>query len=269
MRRKIKEKAGVRGTVIVRSHPAGTIHRYEELKAAGRLREARRLLKRGKVEVVQPNMIVWSLGYGYDILVQFLLSAYNGTFSINNAQTLTGTTDGTTGIITGLSSTAGLTVGMLVSGAGIPAYSTLISVNNGTSVTISQNTTAAATVSLSFATIQQLGIQWGEIGTGVAVPAQSNIALSVPTARTSVSYAADNGFSIAQLQFFFPDGFIPNGTYTEFGTFVGGSSTIGTGNMFNHALFTSPYSKSAGTDTTVEVDFAFGADNGFDDSGFS
>jgi hypothetical protein len=47
---------------------------------------------------------------------------------------------------------------------------------------------------------------------------------------------------------------LANGTYYECGSFIGGSSTIGTGNMFNHALFSSPYSKSSGTDTTLEID---------------
>jgi hypothetical protein len=195
----IPEKGRPTGTVIVRSYPAGTIHLYQTLVGLGRLELARELLQDGDVKVVQKNMIVWSLNNGYDILVQFLLSAYTG----------------------------------------------------------------------SFAFADTLGISWGEIGTGTAAPTNADTALAAPTNRTTVSYAADNGFSTAQLQFFFPDAALANGTYTEFGTFIGGSSTIGTGNMFNHALFALPYSKSAGTDTTVEVDFAFGADTGFDDTGFT
>ena len=72
-----------------------------------------------------------------------------------------------------------------------------------------------------------------------------------------VSYGADYGFTEAQVQFFFPDAILANETYYEFGTFIGGSSSIGTGNIFNHALFTNPYVKTAGVDTTVEVDFQF------------
>jgi hypothetical protein len=252
-----KEGIKVKGRVIVRSHPAGTLHLYETLVKMGRLELARELLADGKVEVEQKNLVVASLNYGFDVLVQFLISAYEGSFNINSGVTLSGTTDGTTAIITGLSSTAGLTAGMLVSGLGIPAYSTVISINSGSSVTISQNTTAAATVSINFLTIQQLGISWGEIGTATTAPASTDIALTTPTNRSSVSYAADLGFNEAQLQFFFPDGTLANTTYTEFGTFIGGSSTIGSGNMFNHALFSSPYSKSAGSDTTCEVDFVF------------
>jgi hypothetical protein len=102
-----------------------------------------------------------------------------------------------------------------------------------------------------------LGIAWGEIGTGATTPSAGNTALTTPTNRAAVSYAADFGLNTAQLQFFFPDSVLANTTYYECGSFIGGSSTIGSGNMFNHALFTSGYSKSAGTDTTLEIDIAF------------
>jgi hypothetical protein len=184
---RISENRGIRGTVIVRSHPAGTIHLCETLIGLRRPDLARELLKDGKVEVVQKNMIVWSLNYGFDIFVQFLISGYTG----------------------------------------------------------------------SFAFASTLGIGWGEIGTGATTPVNTDTALTTPTNRAPVSYAADLGFNEAQIQFFFPDAALTNGTYTEFGTFIGGSSSIGSGNMFNHALFASAYSKSAGTDTTVEVDFSF------------
>lgn len=195
---KTKEKGGIRGTVIVRSHPAGTIAKYHALVKKGRLEEAQALIKGGKIRVKRKNIIVWSLNYGFDILVQFLISAYTGSFAF------------------------------------------------------------AAT----------LGIAWGEIGTGSTAPANTDTALTTPTNRAPVSYAADIGFSEAQVQFFFPDNVLANGTYYEFGTFIGGSASLGTGNMFNHALFTSPYSKSSGTDTTVEVDFDFGP-GGFDEGEFT
>ena len=182
---KHQESLAISGKVIVRSHPAGTIDRYNELKAQGRIDEAQALIRAGKVEVEQKNLIVDSAGYGKDILVQYLISAYNGSFAF------------------------------------------------------------------------PLGIAWGEIGTGNTTPAIGDTALTTPTNRATVSYAADLGLNEAQLQFFFPDGALANGTYYEFGTFIGGSSTIGTGNMFNHALFASPYSKSAGSDSTIECDVSF------------
>jgi hypothetical protein len=75
-----------------------------------------------------------------------LLGAGNGTaFSY---VTVTGTTNSTTSI-TGLSTTANLRVGQLVIGAGIPANTTIVSINTGaSSMVISQAATASATVSL-------------------------------------------------------------------------------------------------------------------------
>ena len=181
----LRQKFSITGKVIVRSHPAGTIHLYETLKELGKLDLARDLLKDGKIEVEQTNIVVDSPNSGIDILVQYLISAYNGEFNF------------------------------------------------------------------------PLGIAWGEIGTGPTTPALGDTALTTPTNRATIAYAADLGFNEAQTQFFFPDSVLANGTYYEFGTFIGGSSTIGTGNMFNHALFSTPYSKSSGSDTTCEVDFTF------------
>jgi hypothetical protein len=101
-----------------------------------------------------------------------------------------------------------------------------------------------------------LGIAWGEIGTGNTAPAAGDTGLTTPTNRATVSFAEDLGFNTAQLQFFFPDAILANTTYYECGSFIGGSSSIGSGNMFNHALFASGYSKSAGTDTTLQISIA-------------
>jgi hypothetical protein len=180
-----KEALTVSGKITIRSYPAGTIHLYETLTALGKADQARELLADGKVEVEQKNLIVDSPNYGIDILVQYLLSAYTGSFAF------------------------------------------------------------------------PLGIAWGEIGTGSTTPAVGDTALTTPTNRVPVAYGADSALQTAQLQFFFPDAVLANGTYYECGSFIGGTSGIGSGNMFNHALFASPYSKSAGTDSTLEIDFSF------------
>jgi len=101
-----------------------------------------------------------------------------------------------------------------------------------------------------------LNILYGEIGTGSTTPALTDTALTTPTNRASVAYQQDFATTDAILQFFFPDSQLANTTYYEFGTFVDGTGTIGTGQLFNHALFGSAYTKVAGQDTTVEVDFA-------------
>lgn len=100
-----------------------------------------------------------------------------------------------------------------------------------------------------------LNVTHGAIGTGTGTPTTSDTQLGTEIARTPVTYSADNQNSVAVLQFFFPDASLPNDTYSEFGTFVDASNTAGSGQMFNHALFATPYAKVSGVDITVEVDF--------------
>lgn len=100
-----------------------------------------------------------------------------------------------------------------------------------------------------------LNITHGALGTGTTTPATSDTQLATEIARVPVTYSADNQNSVAILQFFFPDSTLPNDTYTEFGTFVDATNTAQSGQMFNHALFATSYTKVAGVDITVEVDF--------------
>ena len=100
-----------------------------------------------------------------------------------------------------------------------------------------------------------LNILWGEIGTGNTTPGVGDVALTAPTNRAPISFSEDFGATTAIVQFYIPDAALANSTYYEIGTFIDGSSTIGSGQMFNHALLTVPYVKVAGTDTTIEVDY--------------
>jgi hypothetical protein len=99
-----------------------------------------------------------------------------------------------------------------------------------------------------------LNILYGEIGIGATAPALTDTALTAPTNRAAVGFQQDYGTTDAIFQFFFSDSQLANQTYNEFGTFVDGAATIGTGQIFNHSLLTPAYAKSGGTDTSVEVD---------------
>ena len=102
-----------------------------------------------------------------------------------------------------------------------------------------------------------LTLTYGEIGTGSTTPTVMDMALTTPTNRAYVTFQQDYGCTDAIVQFIFSDSQLANGTYYEFGVFAGGTSTIGSGQLFNHALFSTPYVKASGTDTVVEVDFNF------------
>lgn len=99
-----------------------------------------------------------------------------------------------------------------------------------------------------------LNILYGEIGTGSTTPALNDTGLTAPTNRAIVGFQQDFGSTDAILQFFFSDAVLANTTYNEFGTFIDGNTTVGTGQLFNHALLSPAYAKAAGTDTTVQVD---------------
>lgn len=101
-----------------------------------------------------------------------------------------------------------------------------------------------------------LNILFGEIGTGSTTPALTDTALTTPTNRAAVGFQQDYGQTDAIVQFFFADSQLANQTYYEFGTFVDGSSTIGSGQLFNHALLSPAFAKTAGTDVTVQVDIS-------------
>jgi len=65
-------------------------------------------------------------------------------------QTLTGTTTNGNKVISGLSSTAGLRIGMAITGTGVGANSVIASINSATQVTGTVNSTASGTVSVTF-----------------------------------------------------------------------------------------------------------------------
>lgn len=80
-----------------------------------------------------------------------------------NTLSFTGTTDGSTAVLTAISSFVGLYVGMTVVGVGIPANSTILSMNAGAgTVTLSANTTGAHVAEAMTATGGQYLVQLGQ-----------------------------------------------------------------------------------------------------------
>lgn len=99
-----------------------------------------------------------------------------------------------------------------------------------------------------------LNLSYGEIGSGSTAPTAGDTSLQAPIARAPLALGNHN-LTTATVQYFFPNANLPNGIYREFGTFVDGSSALGSGQLFNHVLFTTPYTKGSGEDTTVQVIF--------------
>jgi hypothetical protein len=97
-----------------------------------------------------------------------------------------------------------------------------------------------------------LNLTHADMGTGTTPPAVGDTQLQTAVARGSKATGAVSSNTLT-LQFFFPDVSLPNGTYTEFGSFVDGSTGINTGKIFQHALFGTSYVKATGEDTTIEL----------------
>lgn len=98
-----------------------------------------------------------------------------------------------------------------------------------------------------------LNITHAELGSGTTPPTNGDVALQTPLARSPKVTGVVN-VNILTLQFFFADVDLPNGTYNEFGAFIDGSGTIGSGRIFDRSIFGVPYVKSSSEDTTVQLD---------------
>ena len=98
------------------------------------------------------------------------------------------------------------------------------------------------------------GINYIAIGTSSTAATATDTQLGAETNRTVIAYTQDIGFSEALLQAFFPDSALTNTTYNEVGSFVNGTGSANSGNIFNHAILGTPYVKVLGQDTTVEID---------------
>jgi hypothetical protein len=80
--------------------------------------------------------------------------------SVSEEIQFSGTTSATTGV-TGIASTANLSIGMPISGAGIPDGTTIAAIPSGTTLTLSQAATASATITLTVIDEEQV-ISLGE-----------------------------------------------------------------------------------------------------------
>lgn len=101
-----------------------------------------------------------------------------------------------------------------------------------------------------------LNILYADMGTSATAPTANDTQLGAAVARVG-SPTITVSTNLLAFQFFWPDGGLANGTYNEIGTFIDGTSVVSTGQMFNHALFATPYVKASGEDTTVQIEFSY------------
>lgn len=100
-------------------------------------------------------------------------------------------------------------------------------------------------------------INYLAIGTGSTAPAVSDTQLQTEVARALYITREEISTTQARIKTFFTDANLTNGTYYEIGSFIDGTASANTGKIFNRALFGTPYAKSSGTDTTIQLDIYF------------
>jgi len=99
-----------------------------------------------------------------------------------------------------------------------------------------------------------LNITHADIGRDATAPTVNDIDLGDGILRAIIGLQNISGNQVT-MSFFYPDGLLPNDTYREFGSFVDGTGTLGSGQIFNRIVFASPYIKSTGEDTTIRIRF--------------
>jgi len=99
-------------------------------------------------------------------------------------------------------------------------------------------------------------INYGALGTGSAAITDADTVLDTEVKRKGVAVYSRTT-DTATLRFFYSKA-DTNGTYEEFGTFIDGTSTVDTGQMFNRVL-TGGWVKSASESLTVTVQFDLNA----------
>lgn len=95
-------------------------------------------------------------------------------------------------------------------------------------------------------------INYGALGSGSTTPANGDTTLTTEVFRKTVASASDTN-NIAFIDFFYSKA-DTNGTYEEFGTFIDGTGSADTGQLFTHVL-TGSWVKTSSESMTVSCQY--------------
>ena len=93
-------------------------------------------------------------------------------------------------------------------------------------------------------------ITHADMGDDDTAASAADTALGNGLVRAQVGAVSRSGLTV-EFRFFYADVLTPDDTYQEFGMFVDGNATLGTGQLFNHLVFGTPLVKATGEDHTV------------------
>lgn len=93
-------------------------------------------------------------------------------------------------------------------------------------------------------------IKYADMGDDNTAALAADTALGNGLVRAQIGAVSRSALT-ADFRFFYADSLTPDDTYEEFGMFVDGSVTLGSGQLFNHLVFSTPLVKATGEDHTV------------------
>lgn len=93
-------------------------------------------------------------------------------------------------------------------------------------------------------------VKYAELGDDNTAANVADTDLGNGLVRVAVTQYTRSGLN-TDFRFFFPDATTPDDTYNEFGMFMDGSATLGSGELFNRLIFGSGLVKATGEDITV------------------
>lgn len=94
-----------------------------------------------------------------------------------------------------------------------------------------------------------LAITHGKLGTGTTAPTVDDTDIeTVAVANVEIANRTIVDNTTVLIEFFISDAFLPEDTYTEFGTFIGDK-------MFSRALLDTPYEKVGVADIAIDYEF--------------
>jgi len=93
-------------------------------------------------------------------------------------------------------------------------------------------------------------ITHADIGDDNTAATASDTDLGNGLERATVGALSTSGLT-RTFRFFFADALTADDTYKEFGMFIDGTATVGTGRIFNHLIFTTDLVKATGEDHTI------------------
>jgi len=95
-------------------------------------------------------------------------------------------------------------------------------------------------------------ITHADIGDSNTAPTAADTDLGNGLVRAQIAQYSRSGLT-ADFRFFYPDAATPDDTYEEIGMFTDGTVTLGSGQLFNHLVFSTALEKASGEDHTVQI----------------